>query len=146
MELPKGINVDDVLEQMRVLEAAMDPAKADTPYAKIALAFARALTERDFDRANQMLAPSLRNDLTPAKLEHKYYRMISYAGKTTATDVSVGSVSDDWPSKEDSDVGWVYVGISGPYPEGGVWNEAVAAVVSDSKGELLIRSVEWGRP
>jgi hypothetical protein len=94
-----------------------------------------------------MLSPGLRDDFPPSRLKHEYEQMFSYAGDTKATEVDVMNTMEYWPDKEDSDIGWAYASISGPNPvHGGVWCEAVAVVVEDKNGRLLIREITWGRP
>jgi len=47
----------------------------------------------------------------------------------------------DWPAREENDLGWIYVAISGSG-----YSEAVALIFSKNKSEILIRDIEWGRP
>jgi hypothetical protein len=101
-----------------------DPAT--TPHGKIALAFAKALASGDFDGAHRMLTPELAAELSPARLKAKYEHMVSYAGKTMATNVEIMNTLEDFPAKERTDVGWAYASIVGPHEKGGSWSEAVA--------------------
>jgi hypothetical protein len=121
-----------------------DPAT--TPHGKIALAFTKALASGDFDGAHRMLAPELASEFPPARLKTKYEQMIRYAGKTKATDVEIMNTLEDFPAKEQTDVGWAYASFVGPHEKGGSWGEAVAVIVADRDGRLLIRDIEWGRP
>ena len=47
----------------------------------------------------------------------------------------------NWPDKRPGDVGWAYVSIVGDD-----FVEAVAVIIVEVGGELLIREIEWGRP
>ena len=112
------------------------------PYAEIAIAFASALVEGDFLRANTLLAPDLRRKLSPDALRERLYAMFrGYAdGGPRSIQFDNGQL-DDWPAKLPGDVGWAYVGIIGDD-----FIEAVNVIVADIDGKLLIRQVEWGRP
>jgi hypothetical protein len=57
------------------------------------------------------------------------------------THIEVMNAMSEWPTKEENDVGWVYVAMAADD-----FSEAVAVVVAEENGTLLIRSVEWGRP
>jgi hypothetical protein len=110
-----------------------------TPHGRVALAFARALVAGEFEKAHQMLSPPLRDEFPPARLKQEYQDMFSYAGETGATDFDVIGASQEWLEKE-SDVGWAYASISGPNRViGGAWIEAVAVIVEDNDGQMLIR-------
>ena len=114
-----------------------------TPYAEVAVAFASALVDGDFDRAASMLAPDLRHRLPPAALREKLYAMFrGYAkGEPRAVHFDEEFQLEEWPGKLPSDVAWAYVGI-----EGDDFIEAVSVVVADFDGRLLVREVTWGRP
>jgi hypothetical protein len=55
--------------------------------------------------------------------------------------VEVSHVMETWPSKQPSDVGWVYISIGGE-----VYSEAVSVIVMLEADTLKVRSVEFGRP
>jgi hypothetical protein len=114
-----------------------------TPHGEIAVAFASALAEGDFARANALLAPKLRDRLQPSTLrEHLYAMFRPYAdGEPTGIHYDEEFFMTEWPSKERNDVGCAYVSICGDD-----FVEAVAVVVADIDGSLLIREIEWGRP
>jgi hypothetical protein len=59
----------------------------------------------------------------------------------TVEPIEVAQTLRDWPSKEDSDLGWVYVSLGGD-----VYSEAVVVVVTLEDGEPRVRDVEFGRP
>jgi hypothetical protein len=129
------------------MHPANEPDPLDTVHGSVAFEFARALAEGQFEKAHRMLAPSLRDDLQPASLQSEYESMFSYAGETKPNvDRALGTMLS-WPGKEDSDIGWAVVAISGPDSvDGGIWNEGVAVVVAEVNGQPLIRAIVWGRP
>jgi hypothetical protein len=117
----------------------------DTPHGKVALQFAKALGAGKYTAAHAMLSPELQKEMTAADLGKKYEEMISY-GSGPADYIDVINLLDDWPGREDSDVGWAYATFSGPMAKGGSWVEAVAVVVTHTGQDYLIRDITWGRP
>jgi hypothetical protein len=113
------------------------------PYGEVAIAFASALADGEFARAQGLLAPELRTRLTPAVLSEELHAMYSgYAdGEPTGIHYDEQFFMTEWPAKEPLDVGWAYVSITGE-----AIVEAVTVIVAEIDGALLIRAVEWGRP
>jgi hypothetical protein len=113
------------------------------PYAEVAVAFASALVEGDFARAESMLAPILRRQLTAEALRENLYAMFrGYSDSDpTSVDFNEEFQMENWPSKLPGDIGWAYVGICGAD-----FVEAVTVIVADVEGTPLIRKIEWGRP
>lgn len=113
------------------------------PYAEVAVAFAQALVDGEFARAESLLAPELRRQLPQEALRENLYAMFrGYAeGEPQRVHFDEEFQMETWPRKLPGDVGWVYVGI-----EGDDFVEAVSVVVADVEGTLLIREVKWGRP
>ena len=114
-----------------------------TPHSEVAVAFASALVEGDFARAHGLLAPALRERLTPGALREELHAMFEgYAdGKPTGIEYDEEFSMTEWPDKQPLDIGWAYVSIMGED-----FVEAVTVVVAEIDGVLLIRDVEWGRP
>jgi len=112
-------------------------------YKEIAVDFASAMVHGEFTEAHRLLAPKLREELSPARLQDEYYGM--FCGYTDGEPYEVGyraqSFVDEWPAKEPGDVGWAYISVLGED-----FVEAVTVVVADVDGMLLIRDIEWGRP
>jgi hypothetical protein len=48
---------------------------------------------------------------------------------------------EDWPNKEEDDIGWAYVALSGDS-----FSEAATVIMKLEDGRMVIRSIEWGRP
>lgn len=112
-------------------------------YAQIAVDFASALVNGDWVGANALLAPTLRDELSPTALRDQFFRMFrDYTdGVPTRIHFDEQFTMEEWPEKHADDVGWAYVSICGKN-----FVEAVAVIVTKQGGVLLIRSVEWGRP
>lgn len=116
--------------------------------ADIALTFARALVAKEYKRANGMLSSDLKTSSPPDALRKSLEEMIHYSGdeKDWPTGVQVvtgADISDmgKWLRKSPQDFGWAYVSI-----DGDSYCEAVAVMVADEAGMLVIREIEWGRP
>ena len=112
-------------------------------YEQLAVAFASALVAGDFERAHELMVPTLREELSPAALRAELYGMFEgyAAGPPTDIDFRDEVSFEDWPDKRPGDVGWIYVSIWGPD-----FVEAVTVIVASVDGRLAIRSIEWGRP
>ena len=63
--------------------------------------------------------------------------MIAY-GEGPPDEIQPVTTLEDWPDRRQGDLGWVYVGISGPG-----FVEAVSVVVTKAG---KIRQIEWGHP
>lgn len=118
------------------------------PYVEVAIAFARALIDGEFERAHGLLSPDLRMTTSPDSLRDDLFSMLrvqDVEGDPPTIwfdeDLHEDPVHESWPAKQAGDVGWVYVGIE----RTGI-NEAVTVTVSKIDGGLKIRDIEWGRP
>jgi hypothetical protein len=109
---------------------------------KIALAFAQALVDRNFETAQMLLSGALSEKWSPRRLEEELTEMVAY-GEGPPEQAEVISIDDmrEWPTRQDSDIGWAYVAICG---DG--FNEAVSVIVSNEGFQAVIRNIEWGRP
>src|SRR5262249_34445639 len=112
-------------------------------YEEIAVAFASALVNGDFEHAHRLLAPELRSEFSPQALRDRLHAMFEghADGPPTRIDFDSGFSLDDWPAKQPGDAGSTYVGILGED-----FVEAVSVIVAEISGALLIREIEWGRP
>ncbi len=113
------------------------------PYELVAVEFANSLVAGEFERAHELLVPTLREELSPAALRAELYGMFEGYAAGPPTDIGfLDEVSfEDWPDKRPGDVGWIYVSIMGPD-----FVEAVTVIVASVEDRLAIRSIEWGRP
>jgi hypothetical protein len=114
-----------------------------TEHATIAVAFAQALVDGDFDKAHALLTPDLQGTLTPGQIHRELHKMFElYAdGKPRRIWFDQEFSCAAFPNKLADDLGWDYVGI-----EGDDFVEAVTVIVTNLNGKPLIRHIEWGRP
>jgi hypothetical protein len=112
-------------------------------HGKVAVEFASALVGGDFERAQRLLVPALRPQLTSEILRQNLYAMFrGYAdGEPKSIHFDEAFALEVWPDQLPGDIGWAYVGI-----EGDDFVEGVAVTVTDLDGDPLIREIEWGRP
>ena len=114
---------------------------ATTPDIKeVALRFVRALASRDYATAYAMTGRHFQERTTLKHMQAEFEAILPLDWGPTEP-IEVGPTMDQWPTKQESDVGWVYVSIAGD-----VYSEAVSVVVTEESGELAIRDVEFGRP
>jgi hypothetical protein len=109
-------------------------------YEPIALLFAQCLLEAKFSDAHAMLSVDLKESLALSELQSTYESMVNYPDDVAIV-VEVIEAMSDWPDKRVNDIGWAYVAVSGK-----AFSEAVAVIVENAAGTMLIRSIEWGRP
>jgi hypothetical protein len=115
--------------------------------ADIALAFARALVAKEYERANAMLSSAAKPSYPPHLLQKNLEEMVQYSGDESVWPTSVQVVTgadisdmEKW-LKTPQDFGWAYVSV-----DGDGYCEAVAVMVTDDGSKLAIREIEWGRP
>jgi hypothetical protein len=106
----------------------------------VALSFAERLVAGEYEGAHSMLASSLRDKLSPARLKDDYENMVEY-GDGPPNVLGLMNILEEWPTKQEGDVGWAYVAVGGAN-----YSEAVAVVVTEEMGRFVIREIEWGRP
>jgi hypothetical protein len=113
------------------------------PYETIAVEFAASLVEERWDDAHRVLTPSLRKQYSPERLKECLSRMYNgyAAGPAKRVFFDPEFSMEEWPAKQERDVGWAYVSV-----EGDDFLEAVTVVVAQDDSRLLIRDIEWGRP
>ncbi|BAW96565.1 hypothetical protein NIES970_14980 [[Synechococcus] sp. NIES-970] len=104
---------------------------------EIALKFAQALVEGNFEAARLYLSPALQGQYPAPRLQQVFAAMVAY-GDGPPTDVEAIATLDNWPDKRPQDWRWVYVSIAG---DG--YGEAVTVIVGR---DHLIHALEWGRP
>ena len=102
--------------------------------------FARALVEGQFEVAYQLLSCKAKEGFSPLGLKSSFESMIEYGGGPI-THVEVMNTLEDWPAKQEEDIGWAYVAVSGDD-----YSEAVTVVVAREATKSVIREIEWGRP
>ena len=115
------------------------PGAAGDP-TQVALAFTKALADRDYDAAYAMTSRAYR-DGTSLEAMADAFESIVPTDWGAVGPIDAGITMDDWPGREPSDAGWVYVSVGGD-----AYSEAVTVVVTREDGELRVRTVEFGRP
>ena len=109
-------------------------------FRQVALAFTKALAARDYDAAYALTSRAYRNSASLKDMADEFETIVPTDWQTVGP-IDVGETMADWPGREPSDAGWVYVSVGGD-----VYSEAVTVVVTREEGELRVRVVEFGRP
>ena len=115
-------------------------AKSAEHYKEAALAFTKALAARDYDAAHALTSKDYRGTTTVKALQAAFEEIVPTDWGTVGP-IELGLTMEDWPGRESSDAGWVYVSVGGD-----AYSEAVTVVVTIEEGELRVRTVEFGRP
>jgi len=109
---------------------------------QLALDFVNLVVSGKYGLASNMVAPSKKSEYSAVWIATEYEEMIEYGdGSPNHIEVMNKDTMSDWPSKEEDDLGWVYVAICG---DG--YSEAVAVIFSNLELPASIREIEWGRP
>jgi hypothetical protein len=114
----------------------------DSPHGIVRFNFAQAMLAGDFDTAYDMLSWELKLKYSAEDLKKRFDDMMDLAtnpvdlGETGVPEIAVLDNSEPGNSLLD-DKSWAYVAI---------WTEAVTVTVKPFEGELLITTLEWGRP
>ncbi len=80
-------------------------------YKEVALAFTKALANRDYGAAYALTSTEYRNS-TSLEATQAAFETIVPIDWTHVGPVEVGETMEDWPGKQPSDVGWVYVSVA----------------------------------
>lgn len=109
-------------------------------YSGVALKFAGALAGREYSTAYAMTSSDYQRSTTLDEMRAAFEAIVPPEWQTVGP-VEVGHVMETWPTKQPSDVGWVYISIGGD-----AYSEAVTVVVMGEGGTLKVRTAEFGRP
>ncbi len=115
-------------------------AESDRDYERVALAFSRALAQRDYPGAYALTSKQYQAGTSMEVMQAAFEAVVPRDWETVGP-VETGMTLETWPGKEPNDVGWAYVSIGGD-----VYSEAVTIVVTLEGGALKVRAVEFGRP
>lgn len=129
-----------------ILEQRTRPrGSPDSPAVRLALSFAKAMAKGEFDAAQCMLAPSVRDGRSSAELRSRYEKMTSYwtAPPDTIELISVDEQDASSPGREDHEVVWVFVAIDNVACS---FLEAISVRVVREVGRHYIGEIVWGRP
>jgi hypothetical protein len=116
------------------------PSARAPDYSGVGLKFANALAGRDYSTAYVMTSSDYQRRTTLDEMRAAFETIIPREWQTVGP-VEIGHVMETWPTKQPSDVGWVYISIGGD-----VYSEAVTVVVTGEADTLKVRTVEFGRP
>jgi hypothetical protein len=116
------------------------PSARVPDYSEVGLKFARALAGRDYATAYAMTSSDYQRSTTLDEMRTAFEAIVPLEWPT-GSPVAVGQVMETWPTKQPSDVGWVYLSIGGD-----VYSEAVTVVVMREADTYKVRTVEFGRP
>jgi hypothetical protein len=108
-------------------------------FKELALAFTEALAARDYKAGYKLTSRDYQNTTSLADMQAAFEVIVPRDWPPGP--IVAGQTMDDWPGREPSDVGWVYVSIGGA-----VYSEAITVVVTLEDGVHKVRAVEFGRP
>ena len=109
-------------------------------YKEVALAFTKALANRDYGAAYALTSTEYRTS-TSLEDTQAAFETIVPIDWTHVGPVEIGETMEDWPGKQPSDVGWAYMSVGGDE-----YSEAIILVVALEGDVLSVRTVEFGRP
>ena len=109
---------------------------------RVAEQFGHLIAQGDFATAHSLLTESARAAHSPADLQRAVERMIAIGdGPITEVTLVDECILDDWPTKQENDVGYVYVAL-----DGHGFCEAVTVTLTREADQIRIRELHWGRP
>ena|ERR687886_180380 len=107
-----------------------------------ALQFARALAQRDYERAYELMTADHQARTSVSEVQAAFESIIPLDWGPIEL-LAGDQVLDEWPDKQPGDVGWVYVGLVGDvYP----YSEGLFILISQEGEALKVRDVVFGRP
>jgi hypothetical protein len=106
----------------------------------VALKFTNALAARDYAGAHAMTSRAYRSAMSVDELKAAFEAIVPTDWGAIGP-IETGETLGNWPGRQPSDLGWVYVSIGGD-----VYSEAVIVIVTLEDGQARIREVEFGRP
>ena len=111
-----------------------------TDFQKVALKFTEALADRDYSGAYMLLSTEYRDSMDPDRLKEEFEIIVPLDWGEIGP-IEIGTIMDNWPDKQPSDLGWVYVSIGGD-----VYSEGLSLVLMSENGNIWVREVQFGRP
>ena len=109
---------------------------------QVPLQFGRAIAQGDFVGAHALLTRQAQELHPPEALKQAVEQMIAIGdGPIEQVGLVNECILEDWPGKQEADVGYVYVALTG---DG--FCEAVTVTLTTEAGRICIRELEWGRP
>lgn len=120
--------------------AEMNMGHQVMPAEKLALDFAGALARRDYRAAYELTSREFQSGVSCQALQQAFESIVP-DDWGVVDPIEVASTLEDWPAKQASDEGWLYVVLGGE-----VYSEGITLVAARDEGALKVRQVEWGRP
>lgn len=107
---------------------------------EVADQFGKLIAKADYRAAHVLLTTEAQGIYSPEDFKKSVEQMTDYwSGPIEA--IIPDLILEDWPTKQDKDIGIVYVSLIGE----GVC-EAVTVTLAEENGDIRIRDLEWGRP
>jgi hypothetical protein len=108
----------------------------------VARRFGQLIVRQEYQAACLLLTKEAQSAHSPGTLKAAVNAMIAYArGPILRSQVCEEVAIEDWPGKRPSDVGIVYVALTG---DG--FSEAVTLTLARELDGISIRDLAWGRP
>ena len=107
---------------------------------EFALKFVEMLAARDYTTAYAMTSNEYQKQTSIEQMKSEFETIVPVDWGTIGP-IEAMPILKEWPDKQSSDLGIVYVSIGGDY-----YSEAVIVTVSLENGGLRISNVEFGRP
>ena len=109
---------------------------------RVAVEFGRAIAQGDFVAAHALLTKQAQQLHPPDALKQAAEQMIAIGeGPIEHVDLVSECILEDWPDKQQGDVGYAYVALTGAG-----FCEAVTVTLTQEADKIRIRDLEWGRP
>ena len=107
---------------------------------EVADQFGKLIAKADYRAAHVFLTKEAQEVYSPEEFKKSVEQMTDY-WSSPIEEVTSDLILEDWPAKQDKDIGMVYISLIGD----GVC-EAVTVTLAEENGDIRIRYLEWGRP
>lgn len=105
-----------------------------------ALKFSNLMSSRNYSDAYEMTSKKFKDNFSATEMQENFEDMIS-SDWGEVSPIEVGETMMEWPTKESSDIAWVYVILGGE-----VYSEALTLILAGEEDSIKIREIEFGRP
>lgn len=107
---------------------------------EVAEQFGKLIAKADYRAAHAFLTQETQQIYSPENFKKSVEQMTNYWSVPIEKVISE-LILEDWPTKQDKDIGIVYVSLIGD----GIC-EAVTVILTEENSDIRIRYLEWGRP
>lgn len=109
---------------------------------RVAEQFGHAIARCDYAAAHSLLTENAQATHSPESIKQAVEEMIAICdGPISDVDLVSECILEDWPTKQEGDVGHVDVALTG---DG--YCEAVTVTLTREADQIRIRDLEWSRP